>query len=313
MVTSTTSTTCLYSGNKNECKGESGKNLTMLMCDRHLRDYYGLELGYVEFDNITHVSFVGFFLKPVKDVSIFQRYTVIIPTKQFFDKYFRPNDFALAKSNNAYTSQELENLDMLPYVMNPRIEENVRNYAKNAPQSTEHRFVIEMYRNFMDTKTDVGPNQLDELMTLQRDINSKKNHSETFITKQPSGQIISDSGVYVKSTQHVKLDGLGLSIPMQYLLSNCLCSEIVLNASTQVYGDYLPFNVMFVKNVGLVATEQIADPLYLVVDGKIEVNQIYLNAHVTPVQKTIQKTRLAIRDLPKPFAFNEVMKSGLRC
>lgn len=309
------STICIFTPSKAECKGAPMKNLTMLMCEKHLRDYYGLELGYVEFDNITHYTYVGYFLKPVRDVAIFQRHTVIIPTKMFFDKHFRAMDFEQAVKEKKYTNDQLQNLmDDVNYTMNPRISEIVRNYAKHAPQSVDQRHVFEMYRNFLDDNTDVGPLQPDELIRLQALINVKKVASKTMIDLQPSSKILEHNQVYddIKSTIN-KITDLKLSVHMQYLMSNCLYSEFQIKHGENSFIDYLPFNVKYIKNVGLVATEQIGNPLFLVLDGRSTGSQIYLNVHVTPLEKVIQKANYQLKDLPKPFSLNEVFKSGVNC
>lgn len=309
------STICIFTPNKSECKGGAMKNLTMLMCEKHLRDYYGLELGYVEFDNITHYTYVGYFLKPVRDVAIFQRNTVIIPTKIFFDKHFRTSDFDDRKELNQYLKEDLENLtDEVNYTMNPRITEIVRNYAKNAPQSVEQRHVIEMYRNFLDDRTDVGPLQQDELIRLQALINVKKVASKTMIDLQPSSKILKDNKIYDYKTEALKdITEMKMSTHMQYLMSNCLYSEFQVKHKSDIFTDYLPYNVKYIKNIGLVATEQIGNPLFIVLDGRCIGSQTYLNVHVTPLEKVIQKANYQLKDLPKPFALNEVFKSGVNC
>lgn len=309
------STICIFTPNKAECKGGINKNLTMLLCEKHLRDYYGLELGYVEFDNITHYTYVGYLLKPVRDVAIFQRYTVIIPTKTFFDKHFRSMDFEQAKADKKYTSEALENLENgVHYNMNPRILQIVNSYAKNAPKSPDQRHVIEMYRNFLDDSTDVGPLQPDELIRFQALINVKKAASKTMIDLQPSSKILKDNSIYdTKDDQPKKITDLNLSVHMQYLMSNCLYSEYQIKYDENTFTDYLPFNVKYIKNVGLVATEQIGSPLFLVLDGRTTGSQIYLNVHVTPLEKIIQRANYQLKDLPKPFALNEVFKSGVNC
>lgn len=310
------STICIFTPNKAECKGGAMKNLTMLMCEKHLRDYYGLELGYVEFDNITHYTYVGYFLKPVRDVAIFQKNTVIIPTKLFFDKYFRTTDFDEAASLNQYTTDRLENLQdaTINYTMNPRISDVVRQYARNAPQNVEQRHVIEMYRNFLDDHTDVGPLQPDELIRLQALINVKKVASKTMIELQPSNKILKDNKIYdYKTDIATSITQMNLSVHMQYLLSNCLYSEFQVNQKEKAFTDYLPFNVKYIKNIGLVATEQIGNPLFLVLDGRCIGSQTYLNVHVTPLEKVIQKANYQLKDLPKPFALNEIFKSGVNC
>lgn len=307
------STICIFTPSKAECKGAPMKNLTMLMCEKHLRDYYGLELGYVEFDNITHYTYVGYFLKPVRDVAIFQRNTVIIPTKMFFDKYFRSMDFQAFTKD--FKPEQLVNLDDTKnFNMNPRISEIVRNYAKNAPKSPDQRHVIEMYRNFLDDNTDVGPLQQDELIRFQALINVKKVASKTMIDLQPSKKILGDNTIYDSEDDKPKvITEMNWSVHMQYLMSNCLYSEFQVSHNKLMFSDYLQFNVKYVRNIGLVATEQIAHPLFLVLDGRTIGSQIYLNAHVTPLEKIIQKANYQLKDLPKPFVLNEVFKSGVNC
>lgn len=271
------------------------------MCEQHLKQYYGLEVGYVEIDDVGNIGLSGGLLKPIKGYNIFNRNQVIIPTRNFFDMVYRSMDVP-----------DTAGLTRV-YAMSNRIQETVREYATSFPDSMEHRQVIEMYRNFIESdNVNPGQKQTDELSRLQAAVQAKKTSSEVYIRNQPVNQTLPHNVINVKGKPNA-INKMKWSLNFQYLLNNCMFSAMEIQVNTKTYLDWLPFNVQWVEGVGLVATEQIADPMFLVVDGFTAGSQIFYNAHVGILPKVVYDSKYTIKDFPKQYALNEAFKGGTVC
>lgn len=293
-------TTCIFKTKKSRCKSSPRMDLPLLICQHHLKQYYGLELGHVEIDDISHVSFAGSFLKPIKGFSIFSRNEVIIPTKQFLDLRLRPNN----SENKMYKS----------YTLNKRIEENIRQYGISFPDTMDDRHVIEMYRNFVGAEiVDPDPEMTHHYPKLQAAVESSKTQSAVYIRNQPVSKTLNHNYLYVGTDEINIHTNSPFSINFQYLLNNCLYSEMEISYNEGNYIDHIPANTTYVKDVGLVATEQIADPLYLILDGRTSGSQVFYQAHVGLLQKQIQEIKYSVKDIPKQYILNEAWKSGKLC
>lgn len=297
-------TKCIFKGKKSRCRSEPRKDLPLLICQQHLKQYYGLEVGYEQIDGVKHVSFTGGFLKPIFGYSTFSRNEVIIPTKHFLDLNIHTED----------KGEDGSNL-LEKYTLNNRIVETLREYANDYPEHIDHRHVVEMYRNFIgDEKADTDPKHLENLPILQAVVEARKKHSEVFIRNQPVNKTLKDNLLYSSEKNvAVKITEMGLSKNFQYLLNNILYSEFKIHALGSSYLDYIPFNTTFIKDVGLVATEMIVHPLYLVIEGQSSGSPIYYNAHVGLIPKTIQPFKYTVKDVPKQYTLNEAWKAGTLC
>lgn len=294
-------TKCIFQGKKSRCKSEPRKDLPLLMCQQHLKQYYGLEVGYEMIDGVKHVAFAGGFLKPIFGYSTFNRNEVIIPTKYFMDLNIRTED---------RSSNDTQNL-LEKYKLNNRIDETLREYASSFPDTMEHRHVVEMYRNFMEeAEADTDPTHKDNLPKLQALVEAKKKQSEVYIRNQPVSQTLKDNTIFIAGKGH-KITERGWSKNFQYLLNNCMYAEFQVGANS--YLDHIPANTTFIEKVGLVATEMIVHPLYLVIDGQSIGSAIYYNAHVGLVQKLMQPSKFTVRDIPRQYTLNEAWKGGTLC
>ena len=294
---------CVFKTKKSRCKSDARMDLPLLICQQHLKQYYGLELGYVEIDDINHVSFAGSFLKPIKGYSIFNRNEVIIPTKEFFDANTRPGD--VDETNQSFLKK---------FTMNKRITETIREYAQNFPESMEDRHVIEMYRNLIGPEhADPGPTLKDQLPKLQASVETSKVQSQVYIRTQPVFKTLEHNNLYIEN-QSINIHSSNkFSENFQYLLNNCLYSEMEIDYNEGHYLDVIPPNTIYVERVGLVATEQIADPLYLILDGHTSGSPIFYNAHVTLLPKIVQESKYTVKDIPKQYKLNEAWKGGSLC
>ncbi|GBM12407.1 hypothetical protein AVEN_190116-1 [Araneus ventricosus] len=281
------------------CPSKKGTSVPMLMCENHLNKYFGLMLKYIPHENLTQQSAIGGFLKPVPGV-VFQKYTVIIPDKPFLDEYFRPED-----SPN--------DLDISHYKLNPCIVE-FWNHAisRQSRNSHEERFAFEIIRNLNDDpeRVDLGPHLKDvviqsNFLTL---LTSKLTIPKTSINKQSIRKSL-DNLSFFKLSERTLTELFSLN--MLYYLSNCYFSS---HHSEAGFLDELPYNAIWVEDIGLVATETIGDPMPIVIGGWRRGSKPYYNSVVSIIQKDIVNKQLTLSNLPKQFGSSQRFRGGsLRC
>lgn len=291
---------CIFKSKNSRCKSSARKDLPLLICEHHLRQYLGLEVGYVKLDGDKLVGMVGGFLKPVVGKMI-TRSTVVIPSKIFFDIKARPGEMMDDKYKTIDGHLNL----------NPSIATTVQLYATKILEKVEERQIIEMFRNFIGIENvDPGPTQTDEFPTLQASVESLKVRSNVHIRNQPVAKAMAYDGLYV-GDELVQTARLNISTNFQYMLSNMLFSEMRINVDGNYFTDYLHPNVHFVKDVGLVATEDIMDPNFLILDGRTSGSLIYYQSHVGLMDKIIQESQYSLINFPKENALNRAWKGGM--
>ncbi|GIY64794.1 uncharacterized protein CEXT_420541 [Caerostris extrusa] len=235
----------------------------MLMCDKHLEEVYGLVLQHKSFEFETNYQIVGGFLKPTEGV-FFKTNTVIIPTRKFFDVTFRPEEVSNTHHYEMYT-------------MNPRILEFWQRALNRHDKQVEDRYKLETARNLSESPKNVnlGPHEgQDKLsknaLTL---ITSKLTISEAQIEKQIKHL---DKFTLFMIDKEITLADSGLSTNMQFFYSNCHFSEH--KYAEGIALDYLMFNAIYVKDVGLVAVEDISHPSPIVITGSSTGTPMFYNA-----------------------------------
>lgn len=294
-------TKCIFQGKKSRCRSDPRRDLPLLMCQQHLKQYYGLEVGNELIDGVKQVAYAGALLRPILDFSIFSRNEVIFPTKYFMDLNIRPKDMSNIDTYNLLGK----------YTLNKTIERTIQEYANTFPDSIEHRHVVEMYRNFMEgDDVDTDPNHKDHLPKLQALVEAKKKLSEVFIRNQPVSQTLKDNFIFIGGKAY-NITERKWSKNFQYLLNNCMYAEWQIGPN--MYLDHIPANVAFIEKVGLVATEMIVYPVYLVIDGLSIASSIYYNAHVGLIDKIIQQSKYNLSDIPRQYILDEAWKGGTLC
>lgn len=295
-------TKCIFKSTQAECTGPRRTNLSMVACKTHLKDHFGLEMGHHEDDHPTNVAWVGGFLRPVKNISYFKRNTVILPTKEFFDRTQRPEEYDDLKA------------DFRKYQMNPIIIDYIRDYGLHAGKSFDRRFVIEMYRNFMcDNKNvDPGPKQKTQMQDLTAVLRSRISMSESNIQDQSIFNHLKDFSIYVGG-QLKRITDLNLSIIMMYILTNFLYSEMQITPDEEEFTDLLPYNCEYVDNIGVVATELINHPHFLVINGVGKGSPVFYNSIVSLVKKEVVRKKYTLKDVPSQYALTTALKSGSYC
>ncbi|GFR07323.1 uncharacterized protein TNCT_562271 [Trichonephila clavata] len=89
-------TVCMFSTGKGECSGKRNNNLTNLICEKHLNQYFGLEIFHSFVETLIALHFTGWCLKPVPGM-FFKKGDVILALQDFFDKSYRPHQVAEQK------------------------------------------------------------------------------------------------------------------------------------------------------------------------------------------------------------------------
>ncbi|GBN35409.1 hypothetical protein AVEN_73736-1 [Araneus ventricosus] len=92
---------CVFNIKKSKCYAKKRTTVHMLMCESHLKTYYGLMLKYVAHETETDQPVVRGFLKPLSGIA-FAPNTVIIPTQNFCDFYFRSFDTDMTNEYHTY-------------------------------------------------------------------------------------------------------------------------------------------------------------------------------------------------------------------
>lgn len=304
-------TNCVFNPVHKPCRGQRRKNLNMLACDKHLLEFYGLEVDYIVHETEVSFKFVGGKLKPAKGKPI-EAYTVIIPTEKFFDNYRRPEDH-INELNDVHAIHST-----LDYKLNPTIIEFLRNKGTlNKNESNAHiRYGIEMIRNFTNTAANSGPTAIQNVLlsNLISLIHTKKESAHIGIQNKP---IHANLGYHMVNVHNEKdeieatiLKELDVSKSMQYLLLNCYFSDHALDNNGLKFTDSIQYNCVWMKDVGLVATEDIADPNFLIVDGVSVGSQQYYNAYVATVKKNIIDKSVSLNSLPSQFYLSDAFRGG---
>lgn len=300
------SSICILNPTKHECRGPKRKHINMLMCARHLYEFFGLEMGYNIHETETSHKYVGGMLKPAKGV-VFKRNTVIVPTQTFFDDVYRPQDRSL---------QEIGPTQQ--YKMNPVIDDLIRSLSVNASETNlDKRYAIEILRCFVGNNVNTGPADIQSVLlrnviTL---IVSKKAISESQIRTQSIYRHLSTMLLSINGTLQNVTNIEELSISMQYFLFNCYFSHHVINISELSeeklsFIDSMMYNAKWIKGIGLVATEEISDPNYLVVNGTSDGNQAFYNAVITTVKKDILQKNTSLNNLPSQYHLSDAFRGG---
>ncbi|KAG8175214.1 hypothetical protein JTE90_022637 [Oedothorax gibbosus] len=263
-------TQCVFSGNKPECTGRKNHHVQHLMCDHHMREYFGLEIGYSYIETPTETIYVGFNLKPVPGV-FFRSNDVILPVRSFVDKTYRPKQVVPLESDRIYR-------------MNPRLNEFVQRLFNGGRITAGDRYTYEMIRNLSENSKAVNVNPTDHCEAGPHPlalIGSKLYVAETFIQTNSNMNRINNMTLYIfgKDTTNpaeTEIDKLNLSLSYMYMLSKMefsshLAHSVQENPTADVQSKLevqrMKPNAMFIKDVGLVAISDISDPDVIIVSG----------------------------------------------
>lgn len=269
------------------------------MCAKHLEEFFGLEMGYYIHETETSFKYIGGFLKPKPGV-VFSKNTVLIPTRHFFDSYYRPED-------------KRDSID-IEYKMNPVIHTLISHLANLSENNVNRRYPIEIIRNLthVDVNTGPEPNQMYLLRNVITMVTSNKTVSEVQIQTQSISKCFEDFGIRLEAglKNYRKLSDLKeVSTCMKYLFLNCLFTEHAIDKSIS-YTDSIMYNTKWIPEIGLVTTEDVADPHFLVIHGYSFGSQIYYNAVVSTVKKDVLQKKTTLKDVPSQYYLANAFRGG---
>lgn len=270
---------CIFEHSREECRFKKHTNIRYLICEKHLRDIYGLEISWRHVETPTEIIYVGFNLS-VAPNTYFKENDVIIPVRRFFDATFRKE--AQDTSLKLDTDKK--------YRMNPHLYAYILKKMKLGQLDLHDRYTYEMIRNLSQPIDSVDSNPIKH---CENDPNhkvylrQKMIISETFITENVLNTTFKtityyDATADANVVEHEQTNLKDISTLFHYYLSKAEFSVHMI--ADHKDGNFtetnrLVPNAMFVKNIGLVATRPISNPSTIVVFGKVKGFDNNINAY----------------------------------
>lgn len=255
------STACLLSGGNTFCTGRKNSHLNNLLCAKHLKEYYGLEIYAHCIEKPTSYNFTGWVLKPCDGI-IFKRNEVIIPVQSFIDKTYRNKNDA---NTPALTNKEKT------YSMNHVLDKFMRRATDKTQVVKGDRKTFEMLRNLSEVSKNVNlnPNTACELDPVNIGyIRSKMTVSETFIENHANKEHM--NGIVLTTDKRMSLmEAQDLSLCLKYFLSRFETSQHIvqdLNSKT-LEVDNTSYSCAYIEGIGVVASNDVECSAPLVIFG----------------------------------------------
>ncbi|GBN88174.1 hypothetical protein AVEN_167040-1 [Araneus ventricosus] len=230
-----------------------------IICENHLHEVYGLHLENRRLTDKIEISYVGPYIT-VKEYFDFSENEVILPTKDFFDKHFRPDKHP-HQANEGH------------FIMNTMIDTFVNKliYDMKDDNRAASRYQLEVIRNLAVPKmkdVTIGTDQKiaenfenfnitlrNRINAMNEAINSSRNHMLF-----ENNTLVLDDGTK-KSTQNDE----EISPFYKFLISHCFFD--IHKTPVKSVVETLNPNVTFNANIGLYTLEFIPNPIPLVVCG----------------------------------------------
>lgn len=308
------STVCLFSTGTENCVGKKNTHLNNLICAKHLKQYYGLEIYADYTDRPTYWAYAGWVLRPAPGVH-FKPNDVIIPVREFIDKTYRP------ESNKKLNSEKI-------YSMNPVFDAFMRSAADTTKMCKNDRFTYEILRNLSQNIEDVDLNSIQNCEKNPKStslIRSKIAVSETFIQQHSVMSYLNGISLYTtkEATDHLihLKDMDNLSLCYKYFLSKAeYSSHIVMDVENVVLElNRINFNAMFFENIGLVATKHIDHPHTIVAFGTSRgiheegASEGFYEENVLVYPKEMVHQNVSPYMLPQQNAIRRTLMTGPNC
>ncbi|KAF8796700.1 hypothetical protein HNY73_001046 [Argiope bruennichi] len=290
---------CIFQTDKCKCTNDKNWTFNGVICKDHLRKVFGLQLNYYIFRTDVDTTVVGPFLIVAEDYA-FQPKQVIFPTRDFFDKTFRPDI-------NTYQDGEYE------YRLNPKIDAYIQEMAVNKkPDNTvSNRYQLEIIRNI--GIADVGKINLGN--------ENQKDGFTNFLVNVKTriggmNQVIESSKIrsHFKSINILNLSGTtkdlqsneDISPFYKFLLAHCFY-DVHKTPIANTIAETITYNIAHKTGVGFFATEKIPNPVPLVVAGDQQGNQLFYYL----VTATYKKETKGIMIDPKRYPDNRTVLGSL--
>ncbi|GFT26036.1 uncharacterized protein NPIL_17061 [Nephila pilipes] len=251
------STVCIFNTGKGGCGGRKNNHLQNLICEKHLKDYFGLELYHSYVETPTEVLYAGWILKPTAGV-FFKPNDVILPVRLMYDKVYRSNQVVRTEADSLYK-------------INPRTDEFMRVTLSEGKFAKSDRLIYEIIRNLSETSPNINVNPSEHCENDPKPIayiRSKMAVSETFIQKLTTMNYINNITLPLgKETPMTELGDLSLSYKfiMSRMEYSSHVAEDLQNQTKEL--PRLMYNAVYVPDVGVVAVADISDPDVIVLHG----------------------------------------------
>lgn len=248
---------CIFANDKLKCKSSAPPTLVNVICLDHLRNVYGLDVMYHKFHDESFTGTVGPFLMLAQDVS-FEENTVVLPTREFTDKYFRPD-------------LQMDQQDDLMYKMNPNIINYVTELINSSGQrdmNSEKRYQYELIRNLSVAKKEDISIQVQNNSTEPLMVNFK-NFVQTRVCGLNIFMETTNIWNHAKNITLINLDNSEVPpiSPFYKMLVTNMYVDMHVFPQNEILMPVLGANLMYKNGIGFVTMEKITSPMPLVVLG----------------------------------------------
>jgi len=260
---------CLFKHPREECRSKKHSYIRYIICEKHLREIYGLEITFKYIETPTEMVYLGFNLS-VAPNTYFKENDVIIPIRDFIDVTYR-KEFHESSASVAKNDFDKK------FRMNPHLHKYILSKMKNAQLDIHDRYTYEMIRNLSSHVEAVNTNPIPgcEVDPNQKAyIRSKLTISETFIKENVLKTTYKTNRYYTDKTTDNPIELNSEDMKDTSLIFSVLLSRaefgihsITNETNSITETNRLVPNAMFFPNIGLVAMQKISNPSTIVVFG----------------------------------------------
>lgn len=288
---------CIFSCDNKKCINDSTETFKEVICPHHLSQVFGLKVAIDKFEKESTDYYVGPFLI-LDDSFSFEPNTVVFPERQFVDQFMGMKDTPV---------------DFYKFKINPRMQNYLNSLVSNDFNLTnsENRYQMEIIRNLFLVSDSKDVNVVDfinlvNLAKATEDSNKSLNIQIKSRFQQLNSTIqTEDYNTIFKNISILDINNnektllTHFSPFMGFMIFNCLLDDHKLPiTSPNAIGITCYLNLVYVKGVGLVTTQEILNPSHLVVSGSTTGNNSYYQLKVRPIPKrTVPKNNVYKRSL----------------
>lgn len=302
---------CIFSCDSKKCINDSTETFRDVICPYHLSHVFGLKVAIDKFETESSVHLVGPFLI-VDDSFSFKPNTVVFPERGYIDQFM---------------SITPENPDSYKFILNPRMEHYLNNLRTSTPTTytlSEARYQLEIIRNLFFIESDKETKDLNfstKTNLVEGTATSNKQLNAVLQTRfQQLNSVIQledYNEIFKKITVFSMNDNIQISLDkftpfMSFMIFNCLIDEHKLPVAdtNNSIGVTCFLNLVYVKGVGLVTTQDMLNPSHLVVSGNIKGNNTYYQLKVRSFPKqTVQNVNVYKRSLADNVRSSNVLNT----
>lgn len=291
---------CIFSCDNKKCINDSTETFKDVICPHHLSQVFGLKVAIDKYEKESTDYYVGPFLI-LDDSFSFEPNTVVFPDRDFVDQ-----DIGIkepAEVNNFYK-----------YKMNPRMRDYLSSLQSNDFNltSSEIRYQVEIIRNLFFVSDDKDGKNLfnfinainlakgteDSNKSLIVELKTRFQQLQSTIQTEDYNNIFKNISV-LDINNNDKTPLTNFTPFMRFMIFNCLLDDHKLPITgPNAIGITCYLNLIYVKGIGLVTTQEILNPSHLVVSGSCTGNNNFYQLKVRPIHKrTVPKNNVYKRSL----------------